>query len=255
MSAPVISLERRGFVAVVTINRPERRNAFDRATADAMEAVIDEFEQDTALRVAVITGSNGVFSAGQDLKAAARGELARSSRRGGFGIMADPPTKPVIAAVEGHAVGGGLELCLACDLIVAARDAKMGLPEARRGLPAMGGGLFRLPKRIPYQMAMEMSITGTVWSAEELQRFGLINRLAEPGEALDVAVILALEIANCGPVAVRASKAIVSRCYDWPDAECWERQRAFVNPVMESEDYAEGLAAFAERREPVWKGR
>lgn len=255
MSAPLVSMERNGFVAVLTINRPERRNAFDRATAEAMESVLDWFEADDEMRVAVITGAGGVFSAGQDLKAAARGELAIAERRGAFGIIAEPPEKPVIAAVEGHAVGGGLELCLACDLVVAARDARMGLPEARRGFPAMGGGLFRLPKRIPYLVAMELALTGATPRAEQLQHLGLVNRLAEPGAALEKALELAAEVAASGPVAVRASTAIVRRCQDWPDAQGWDRQREFITPVLESEDYREGLAAFAERRDPVWKGR
>ncbi|UXA16549.1 crotonase/enoyl-CoA hydratase family protein [Mycobacterium sp. SMC-4] len=251
----LILLERVGHVAVLTINRPHHRNAFDLATARAMEAAVDSFEADPALRVAVLTGAGGTFSAGQDLKAAARGEIARTERRGGCGIMLEPPTKPVIAAVEGHALGGGLELCLACDLIVAARDATMGLPEASRAVPAMGGGLFRLPRRIPYHRAMELAITGKPLSAEQFHTLGLVNRLTEPGQARAVALELAEEVAANGPVAVQASAAVVRRSQEWGDRESWELQTPLIEPVLVSEDFKEGLAAFAEKRAPIWKGR
>lgn len=250
----LVRLERRGGVAVITINRPERKNAFDRATAYAMESVIDELEADDELRVAVLTGADGMFCAGQDIIAAARGELGTTERRGGGGIMAQPPDKPLIAAVEGHAVGGGLELCLACDLVVASRTAMMGLPEAKRGFPAMGGGLFRLPKRIPYAIAMEAAVTGTTWSAERFHELGLVNRLAEPGAALEVALELAAEVAAAAPVAVRASKAIVRHSQQWTDAESWRHQAPFVDEVLNSADYREGMTAFAEKRQPRWKG-
>ncbi|MGV0848867.1 crotonase/enoyl-CoA hydratase family protein [Mycolicibacterium phlei] len=258
MSAPstdeLILFEQVGHVAVITINRPERRNAFDLPTAQAMEAAIDRFDADPDLRVAVLTGAGGTFSAGQDMKAAARGEIARTERRGGCGIMLEPPTKPVIAAVEGHALGGGLELCLACDLIVAARDARMGLPEASRAVPAMGGGLFRLPRRIPYHRAMELALTGKPLTASQFHELGLVNRLAEPGQSRTVAIELAEEIAANGPVAVRASAGVVRRSQEWGDRESWDLQVPFVQPVLESDDFREGLAAFAEKRPPVWKG-
>lgn len=250
----LVRFERRGDIAVITINRPERKNAFDRATAYAMETVIDELEADGELRVAVLTGAGGMFCAGQDIIAAARGELGKTERRGGGGIMAAPPDKPLIAAVEGHAVGGGLELCLACDLVVASRGATMGLPEAKRGFPAMGGGLFRLPKRIPYAVAMEAAMTGATWSAERFRELGLVNRLAEPGAALEVALDLAAEVAAAAPVAVRASKAIVRLSDQWSDAESWQNQGPYVEEVLDSADYREGMAAFAEKRQPVWKG-
>jgi enoyl-CoA hydratase len=240
---------------VIRINRPHRRNAFDGATARALEAVIDGYDADDALGCAVLTGSDIVFSAGQDLIAAAGGDMAIGERRGGFGIMATPPTKPIIAAVEGHALAGGLELCLACDLIVSSRTATMGLPEAARSLVAVGGGCFRLPKRIPYHLAMELVITGKAWPATRFAELGLVNKLTEPGQAVHGAIELAAEVLAAGPLAVRASKQIAAHAYQWTDAEAWQKQMEYAAPVMASEDLQEGLRAFAEKRDPVWKGR
>jgi enoyl-CoA hydratase len=240
---------------VIRIDRPHRRNAFDGATARAMEAAIDDYEADDTLRCAIVTGSDVAFCSGQDLIAAAHGDMGTSQKRGGFGIMAMPPTKPIIAAVEGHALAGGLELCLSCDLIVSSRTANMGIPEASRSLVAVGGGLFRLPKRIPYHLAMELALTGKPWPATRMAELGLVNRLTEPGEALAGAIALAHEILAAGPLATKASKQIVQRAYDWQDAEGWEKQMAFAGPVMKSEDMAEGLRAFAEKRDPVWKAK
>jgi enoyl-CoA hydratase len=254
--AEAILSERDGaHVLIIRINRPHRRNAFDGATALALEAAIDAYEADDSLRCAVITGSELVFSAGQDLIAAASGDMGATSRRGGFGIMAEPPTKPIIAAVEGHALAGGLELCLACDLIVSSRTATMGLPEASRSLVAIGGGLFRLPRRIPYHLAMELALTGKAWPATRMAELGLVNKLTEPGGALAGARELADEVLAAGPLAVRASKQIVRHAYEWDDADGWQRQMEFTRPVMQSEDLQEGLRAFAEKRSPVWKGR
>jgi enoyl-CoA hydratase len=253
MSEPILA-EARGHVLLVTINRPEARNAFDGATAAAMEAAMDRFEEDSELRVGIITGAGKAFSSGQDLKAAARGDMGATRRRGGFGIMAQPPNKPLIAAVEGHAVAGGLELCLSCDLIVAARDARMGIPEARHNLVAVGGGLFRLPRRIPYHLVMELALTADTWTAERMHELGLVNRLAEPGQALDVAFELAERVLANGPLAVAASKQIVQRSSEWTEEEAWREQMKIAAPVMQSEDTREGLAAFAQKRTPVWKG-
>ena len=217
---------------VIRIDRPHRRNAFDGATARAMEAAIDAYEDDDTLRCAIITGSDIVFSSGQDLKAAAAGDMGTSKRRGGFGIMAVPPTKPVIAAVEGNALAGGLELCLACDLIVSSRTANMGLPEAARSLVAIGGGLFRLPKRIPYHLAMELALTGKPWPATRMAELGLVNKLTEPGQALAGAIELANEVLAAAPMAVHASKQIVQHAYDWQDSHGWKNQMDFAGPVM-----------------------
>jgi enoyl-CoA hydratase len=242
-------------ILLITMNRPHRHNAFDGATARALEAVIDSYERDDALRCAVLTGSDAVFSAGQDLIAAAGGDMAVGARRGGFGIMAQPPTKPIIAAVEGHALAGGLELCLACDLIVSSRTATMGLPEAARSLVAMGGGCFRLPRRIPYHLAMELILTGKPWPATRFAELGLVNKITEPGEALRAALELAAEVTAAGPLAVLASKQIATHAHEWTDAEGWRNQMDYVSPVMASEDLQEGLRAFADKRDPIWKGR
>ena len=239
---------------LIRIDRPHRRNAFDGATARAMEAAIDAYEADQTLRCAILAGSPEAFSSGQDLIAAAYGDMGVAPNRGGFGIMAKPPTKPIIAAVEGHALAGGLELCLSCDLIVSSRTATMGIPEAARSLVAVGGGLFRLPKRIPYHLAMELALTGKAWSAERMAELGLVNKLTEPGEALEGAIELANEILLAGPLAVQASKQIVQKAYEWDDADAWKNQNEFAVPVLKSEDLKEGLAAFAEKRPPVWRG-
>jgi enoyl-CoA hydratase len=254
MTEARILTERRGHVFVITINRPEARNAFDGASAQAMSAAIDALEADDDLFVAVVTGAGGNFSAGADLKAAARGERATTAR-GGFGFFGKPPRKPVIAAVEGFAVGGGFELCLACDLIVAAKTAKFGLPEVRHNVVAIGGGLFRLPRRIPYHVAMELALTGEFRDAEFFRGYGLVNRVVETGQALDEAVRLAESLLVNGPTALAASKQIMFHSANWTDEQAWREQMAYTRTALESEDRKEGLAAFAEKRKPVWRGR
>lgn len=239
-------------VLVLTINRFHRRNSFDDDTAVALEAALDEYDADRDLHVAVITGAGGVFSAGQDLIAAKDGKWAIAPRRGGFGIFEIPPAKPIIAAVEGYALAGGLELALSCDLIVAAANATMGLPETTWSLVASGGGLCRLPKRIPYHVAMELALTGATRPVSFFHALGLVNRVCEPGEALRIALDLAGEVLRCGPIAVSATAQLVRRCFDWTEEETWRNQRPYVQRVLDSEDRVEGLAAFAEKRAPNW---
>lgn len=253
----VIEFERHGAIAVIRINRVEARNAFDRATAEALEAALDRFEEDADLRVSILTGAGGFFSAGQDLKAAARGDFAQTAKRGPFGIMTVPPKKPLIAAVEGPALAGGFELALSCDLIVASRTSQFGLPEVKRSLVAVGGGALRLPRRMPYHLAMEILLTGEPQTVETLARWGVVNRVCEPGAALTTAMELASLIASNGPLAIAATKEIVVRSCEenWTAAEGWSRQMTIAGPVFSSEDFREGLLAFAQKRPPVWSNR
>ncbi|MEV5848675.1 crotonase/enoyl-CoA hydratase family protein [Streptomyces sp. NPDC051985] len=240
---------------VITINRPRARNAVDASVARAIGEALDRLDGDDELTAGVITGAGGMFCAGMDLKAFVRGELPVVPGRGFAGIAERAAAKPVIAAVEGYALAGGFEIVLACDLVVAARGAVFGLPEVRRGLVAGGGGLLRLPRRIPYHIAMELSLLGDNVTAPRLHELGLINRLVDDGSALTEALGLAKAIAANGPLAVVASKRIVVESQDWLATEAFARQAAITGPVMESQDAREGSVAFAEKRAPVWSGR
>ncbi len=246
--------ERRGRALVITINRPHARNAINRAVSFGLAAAVDELDEDPELSVAVVTGSGASFCAGMDLKAFVAGEDMEVPGRG-LGFTERPPRKPVIAAVEGFALAGGTELALAADLIVASRKARFGLPEVRRGLVAGGGGLMRLPERIPYLKAMELALTGDSFTAEEGCAYGLVNRLTEPGESLAGALELADRIASNGPLAVAATKQIVVSSRDWRSGEAFAQQRELLAPVFASEDAREGALAFAEKRQPVWQAR
>jgi enoyl-CoA hydratase len=242
-------------VLLITLNRPDARNAINRALAEGIAAALDRLDGDDDLRAGILTGAGRGFCAGMDLKAFVAGESPYVEGRGFAGIAQAPPRKPIIAAIEGFAVAGGLEVALACDLIVAARDAKLGIPEAKRSLVAAGGGLLRLPDRMPYHVAMEMALTGDPITAERGYEVGLVNRVAEPGEAVAVARELAAAIARNGPLALDASKRILRQQRDWSESEAWERQGEISGPVFGSEDAREGATAFAEKRDPVWKGR
>ena len=252
---PAVLTERQDGVLVVTINRPGQRNAINAAVADGIAAAMEELDGSEELSVGILTGAGGYFSAGMDLKAFVRGERPYAADRGFAGIVQRPPSKPLIAAVEGFALAGGCEVALACDLIVAARGARFGVPEVKRSLVAAGGALLRLPRRIPYHLAMELALTGDPIDAERAQAIGLVNRLAEPGEAVSTATELARSIAKNAPLALIASKRVLVEQADWSSADAWHKQGEIVGPVAMSEDAREGATAFAEKREPVWRGR
>lgn len=250
-----VAVERHGGVLVIAIDRPARRNAVDAAVSAVIAAALDELDGDPALRVGVLTGRGGSFCSGMDLKAFVDGERPELPGRGFGGLTERPPAKPLIAAVEGFALAGGCELALACDLIVAADDAVFGLPEVRRGLVAGSGGLIRLPRRIPESIALEFVLTGARMPSAIAHRWGLVNRLAPPGGALEAALVLAGEIAANAPLSVVASKRIVREARSWPEHDIWARQRPLAEAVIGSADAQEGARAFAEKREPVWCGR
>jgi enoyl-CoA hydratase/carnithine racemase len=251
---PVLT-ERRDGVLLITLNRPEARNAFNLALSEAVAAALDALDDDGDLRVGVLTGAGRGFSAGMDLKAFVAGERPYIEGRGFAGIIQRSARKPVIAAVEGFAVAGGLEVALACDLIVAAKGAQLGIPEVKRGLVAAGGALLRLPQRTSYGAAMELALTGDPITAERAYELGVVNRLTEPGAAVDAALALAAAIARNAPLALETSKAVLRQQFDWGEDEFWARQGELVGPIFASEDAREGAVAFAEKREPVWRRR
>jgi len=254
MPGPVI-VEQADGMQLITINRPAVRNAIDRATAEAIAAAVDQLDASRDITVGVITGEGRSFCAGMDLKAFLAGERPTVPGRGFAGLVERPPAKPLIAAVEGHAVAGGFEIVLACDLVVASETAVFGLPEVRRGLVAAGGGLLRLPERIPYQLAVEWALTGKSVSAREAHAVGLVNRLVPPGDAVRAARELGAEIAANAPLAVLASKQILARGRHWAPGDAFDRTRLISEPVRCSADAAEGARAFGERRAPVWTAR
>jgi enoyl-CoA hydratase len=247
--------ERRDRVLLITLNRPEVRNAVNAALAEGVAKALDELDADDGLSVGIVTGAGGFFCAGMDLGAFVKGESPYYEDRGFAGIAQRASRKPLIAAIEGFAVAGGLEIALACDLIVAAAGAKLGIPEAKRSLVAAGGALLRLPRRMPYHVVMELALTGDPLPAERFHELGLVNRVAQPGGAVDAALELAESIGRNGPLALGAAKQILQEQFDWSAEEMWERQGAIAGPVMGSEDAKEGASAFKEKREPRWQGR
>jgi enoyl-CoA hydratase len=247
--------ERRDGVLLITINRPDQRNAVNMGVATGIAAALDELDADPELQAGVLTGAGGYFSAGMDLKAFVTGERPWADDRGFAGIVQRPPAKPIIAAIEGFAVAGGLEIALACDMIVAAKGAKLGIPEVKRSLVAAGGALLRLPRALPRSIAMELALTGDPITAERGYELGLVNRLAEAGSAVDGALELAGAVTPNAPLALAATKQILTEVSDWTDAEFWGKQGEIAGPVLTSQDAQEGSKAFAEKRPPVWQGR
>ena len=254
MSSEVLVEHEDGLV-IVTINRPDQRNAVNRAVSYGVCEALDEMDRNPNLRAGILTGAGGNFCSGMDLKAFLRGEVTRVEGRGILGIARTPPKKPLIAAVEGYCLAGGFESMLCCDLVVAARNAQFGLPEAKRGLAAAAGGLMRLPRLIPQRIAMEMVLTGDMMSAERLYPYGLFNAMVEPGQALEEAKRLARRIIANAPMSVAASKRVIIEQRDWPLSQMFDMQEPITGPILASQDAREGAAAFAERRAPVWKGQ
>jgi enoyl-CoA hydratase len=255
VAAPAVLTERRENVLLITLNRPEVRNAVNGALAEGLAAALGELDADDGLSVGVLTGAGGFFSAGMDLGAFVRGESAWFGDRGFAGITQRSARKPLIAAIEGFALAGGMEIALACDLIVAVKGARMGIPETKRSLVAAGGALLRMPRRMPYHVVMELALTGEPLPAERFHEYGLVNRLAEPGGAVEAAMELAAALAANGPLALIATKQVLQEQYDWTSADMWDKQAAITGPVFLSEDAKEGSTAFKEKRAPVWKGR
>jgi enoyl-CoA hydratase len=252
-----VDFEQRGPFAVVTINRPEARNAVNGAVAQGIEEAIDRIEADDGIWVGILTGEPPVFCAGADLKEINAGNAANlQTKRGGFGgIVQRERTKPIIAAVDGPALAGGTEIVVSCDLVVASTTATFGIPEVKRSLVAAAGGLFRLGRKIPLNIAMELTLTGDPITAEVAHHHGLVNRLVEPGEALDAAIALAERICANAPVAVRESRRVVIEATNAPDDVGWKMSLDGMAAAMSSEDFGEGVTAFIEKRPPVWKGR
>lgn len=250
-----VLVEQRDNVLVITINRPEAKNALNADVARGIAEGVDRLDADPELRCGVLCGAGSIFSSGMDLKAFLAGETPLLGDRGLCGITAAPPKTPLIAAVEGWALAGGFELMLACDLVVASTAARFGVPEVKRALVAGAGGAFLLAQRIPRAMALELLLTGDPFDAEKAERVGLVNKLVDPGTALDAACELAAAIAANGPLAVTATKAVVLEGASWSPAEGHVAQGRHLAPVFRSEDSREGARAFAERRAPVWQGR
>ncbi len=253
MSDAVLTSDNNG-VLEITINRPEQRNCVNAAVARGIAAAIDRLDSETTLRCAILSGNGGTFCSGMDLKAWLAGESAAEGGRGVGGICGRPPNKPIIAAVDGYALAGGTEISLACDMIVARRDATFGIPEVKRGLVAGARGVIYLPRLLPRQLAMELALTGDPIGAERLAELGVVNRITD-GPAIEAARELAQAIAANGPLALMATKALMRDSWNWEHGEMEQRQSPIIKEVFSSEDAREGASAFAEKRKPVWKGK
>jgi len=253
----MVDYETRGRVAVLKINRPDKKNAVNGDVARGMEAAIDKLEEDPEVWLGVLTAEGNVFSAGADLKAINEGKAGElATERGGFaGITSRQRTKPIIAAVDGPALAGGTEIVLSCDLVVASTAARFGIPEVKRSLVAAAGGLFRLPRLLPRNIALEMGLTGDPLSAERAYHFGLVNELCEPGQALDTALALAGRVAANAPLAVRRTLRLMLELPGADDETAFRESGKAMMGLADSEDFWEGPKAFLEKREPEWKGR
>ncbi|HEV7525837.1 MAG TPA: crotonase/enoyl-CoA hydratase family protein [Acidimicrobiia bacterium] len=251
----VVEMERRDHIALLTLNRPEARNAVSPEVSQTMSALLDEIEADTELRSVVLTGRGEVFCAGADLKVVAQGRANDIARgKGGFaGIATRDFPKPIIAAVNGPALAGGFEIVLACDLVVAAESARFGIPEVKRGLMAAAGGLIRLPKRVPLAVALELAMTGDPIDAPRALQLGLVNRVVTADRVVDEAIALAERIGENSPIAVRNSRRLVREAAELSEADGWKRTIELMMPVFESGDSVEGATAFTEKRPPVWR--
>jgi enoyl-CoA hydratase len=255
-SDQLVITEQSNGVLCIKINRPDARNAINYPCAEQLAKAFERLDADPSLQIGVLTGAGKGFSSGMDLKDFAHSRIRpRIGDRGFAGLNEKPPAKPLIAAVEGFAVAGGFEMVLACDLVIAARDAQFGLPEVKRGLVAGSGGLLRLPRRLPYPIAMEMILTGDPMGAERAFQFGLVNELTEPGEALARAIAMAARVAQNGPLAIQASKKIANEALDWSQHDMFIKQAPMMKHIFESEDAREGALAFAEKRKPIWQGK
>ena len=255
VSTELVLAEGREGVLTITINRPAQKNAVNREVAVQVASALDLLDSDPTLSVGVLTGAGGTFSAGMDLKAFANGQTPILPGRGFGGVTQAVVRKPLIAAVEGWALGGGFEMALGCDLIVAAEDAKFGLPEVKRGLIAGEGGVIRLPQRIPYHVALKVLLTGEPLSAVDAKQYGLVSELTASGAALQTTQELAVRIAANAPLALARVKEVLRETQGLNDADAFARQSEKAHSLIDSEDAHEGALAFAEKRAPVWRGR
>lgn len=241
-------------VIVITINRPEAKNAVNRAVAEGVAAAMEQLDGDNSLNAGIITGAGGTFCSGMDLKGFLKGELPMVAGKGFCGFIESPPEKPLIAAVEGYALAGGMEVAIASDLCVANSKAQFGIPEVKRSLVAAAGGLLTLPSIVGKRMAMELALTGDFIDAQRAYEMGFVNRITD-GPALDGALEFAARVAANGPLALKATKRIINERPDWSSDEMWQKQQELSGAVFASEDSKEGARAFAEKRKPNWQGK